>query len=108
MRRVLLVVAVAVIVVWLHRRGAFDGVPVATVVAAAAGLAVVGGVLGAVIGAGHARERRAWLDYQDHRAQVPVARRAWFSALGESMRRMTLPALLAAVTVLVLWWKGRS
>lgn len=101
-------VAAAILAVWLHRRGVFHGVPVATVVVAAVGLAIVGGVLGAAIGAGHARERRAWADYQDTRARLPVVRRAWLSALGESIRRMTLPAVLAGVTVLLLWWKGRS
>lgn len=69
---------------------------------------LAGGVLyGGLVGAGHARERRAWQDYQEQRALVPVKRRLWLAALGVSARRWSLPVALLAAAVTYFWWKGR-
>jgi hypothetical protein len=106
MKRVFLAFVAGSVIVWLYRRGVFGDLSVTTVAVGAVGLAVAGGTLGAFIGAGHTRERRAWMDYQDRRAAVPVARRAWAAALGESLRRMVLPVAVAVATGLLLWFKG--
>lgn len=73
----------------------------------ATAIAVAGGVLlaGGLVGAGHARERRAWHDYQDARARVPAARRAWFEAARESAARYAIPAALLVGAV--VWWRGQ-
>lgn len=78
---------------------------VGTVAAIVGAILLAGGVLGGLAGAGHARERRAWADYQDVRAKLPIARRAWLHALQESAARYTLPAVIAAIVF--AWWKGR-
>jgi hypothetical protein len=83
--------------------GLVDDEQTATWITIAAGIAVAGGAMGGLIGAGHTRERRAWTDYQELRAKVPVARRAWMAALGESLRRMMLP--VAALAAALAWWK---
>lgn len=106
MRRVFLAFATAAVIFWLYRRGTFGDVSVAFVTTAAIGLAIAGAALGAFIGAGHTRERRAWADYMDRRAAVPVARQAWMTALRESLRRMVLPIVVAVATGLVLWLKS--
>jgi hypothetical protein len=108
MKRVILALVAAGGAVWLYRRGVFHGIPMTGVVLIAVAVTLGGGWLGGLIGAGHTRERRAWSDYQDSRAAVPVARQAWLSALAESARRMVLPAVVAAATLALLIWKGRS
>ncbi|MEV6967605.1 hypothetical protein AB0M47_21120 [Hamadaea sp. NPDC051192] len=75
----------------------------ATVITVAAAAAVAASVLGGLAGAGHARERRAWADYQDVRAKLPVVRRAWLAALAESARRFVLPVAIAVAAL--AWWK---
>jgi hypothetical protein len=108
MKRIFFALLGAVAAIWLYRRGVFHGFSMTTVVFAGVALTIVGGMFGGLIGAGHTRERRAWSDYQTVRAAVPMARRAWFTALAESLRRMALPAVVAAATLALLIWKGRS
>lgn len=91
----------------VYGTGSVHGHKAETVATIGGWVLLAGGVLGALIGAGHARERRAWQDYQDARTLVPETRRAWLAALGQSARRMTLPVVLAAVALLWAWEKGR-
>lgn len=108
MKRVFLALIVLGIVWWLYRRGVLNDVPWTAVGIGAVGLAVAGGLFGGLIGAGHTRERRAYSDYMERRAAVPVARKVWLAALAESARRMTLPIAVAIAVLLLLITKGRS
>lgn len=86
--------------------GLIDSERVAAAVTVGGVVLVAGGLLGGLAGAGYARERRAWHDYQGVRAQLPVARRAWLEALGQAAGRLVVPvAVLAALAW--WWWEGR-
>ncbi|NUR59426.1 MAG: hypothetical protein HOV87_12270 [Catenulispora sp.] len=106
MKKLLWIVAGLAVIGCVWGCGLVDDQRLATVITIGAVVAVGGGLLGGLAGAGHARERRAWADYQDVRAKLPVARRAWLQALAESARRFVLPVAIA-VAVLAWWRWGR-
>jgi hypothetical protein len=107
MRRWVFAGAALVVLGCLYRTGTVQA-GTAQIAVAVLALALAAGIgYGALVGAGHARERRAWDDYQDLRARLPVARRAWLTALGVSARRLALPGLLVAGALVLLWWRGQ-
>jgi hypothetical protein len=96
MRKALAIVAGASLLVLVYGVGAFRGREETG--AAVAGWALLaGGVLGALVAAGHVRERRAWSDWMEVRAKVRAARRGWMAAAGVSGKRLALLGLLAGV-----------
>lgn len=105
MRRGLLAFAAVSVLGCLYGTGVIQARTVQITAAALAVALAAGVAYGALVGAGHAQERRAWQDYRHQRALVPVARRAWVTALGTSARRLVGPAVLAGVVAL-LWWRG--
>lgn len=105
-RRVLLVIVGAGLLALAYGTDLFDSPRTATAATVGGCVLVGGAVVGALVGAGHARERRAWDDYQDARDLVVARRRAWWQALKTSAWRMSGPAALVAL-VLLMWKGGR-